>query len=431
MSKKIHFSDEGSQSDEESTTQADDDQLEYPEPDSVDFPTDGGLKRTRAFAFTYFPAQPEGIMKDTTPVGYHTVKEMATARDVHVAHQQILQQIQHRIFDEAVMKQYKVTVEKLLCFIAAPEIAPTTKSPHYQGYVHFEKPVSFAGMKKRLSMVFDPNRIYVRPALGSAKQNLSYIEGPYKKGSKFKPANIYCIKHIDPTFDINKKVEKAGNAYLAFVQDAIHGGLSDRELVLAHPDQFIRHYKGAHAARAILDAPVLPPPPSIRLYPWQEHLFNVLKDEEPIKRRIFWIYSSLPGVGKSEMLEYIQCSDIGAWDAGSSIPAWDNFVQSYPQKAPRIILFDIPRTYKFTDESYGLLETLSNMPKCRPGHKYQSRAISVCAHVVVFTNTPPPLEELPKRLVIYSVDKPPAIQGVFDYMVEPLKSSSFSGEKKI
>lgn len=70
---------------------------------------------------------------------------------------------------------------RYLCF--APEVCPTTGTPHLQCYAYFESPKSFSTMKKRFP------RANIRAANGNAQDNRVYIMGPYEKDGKKKPFN--------------------------------------------------------------------------------------------------------------------------------------------------------------------------------------------------------------------------------------------------
>lgn len=49
------------------------------------------------------------------------------------------------------------------------EIAPTTNTPHLQGYIYFKNAISFDSIKKKL-----PNKCHIEKAMGSPQQNVKY-----------------------------------------------------------------------------------------------------------------------------------------------------------------------------------------------------------------------------------------------------------------
>ena len=81
-----------------------------------------------------------------------------------------------------------VDIEQLLDYsckyiVFAEEIAPTTGTPHLQGYVELEDKQSFKRLLERL-----PKGIHVEPRYGSQEAAIKYIKDPEGKP---KPEKIY------------------------------------------------------------------------------------------------------------------------------------------------------------------------------------------------------------------------------------------------
>jgi len=70
----------------------------------------------------------------------------------------------------------------------APEFAPTTGTPHLQGYFYFQNKKTFSALKKQLP------RARFKCCDGNAEQNRTYIFGPYEKDGKVKPFNPEAIE---------------------------------------------------------------------------------------------------------------------------------------------------------------------------------------------------------------------------------------------
>jgi len=70
----------------------------------------------------------------------------------------------------------------------APEIAPTTGTPHLQGYFYFHNKKAFSVLKKKMP------RAHFKVCKGSAEDNRAYIFGPYDKDGKHKDANPDAIE---------------------------------------------------------------------------------------------------------------------------------------------------------------------------------------------------------------------------------------------
>lgn len=70
----------------------------------------------------------------------------------------------------------------------AEEVAPNTGTPHLQWFLYFENKISFNSLKKKLP------RSHIEVARGTAKDNRTYIFGPYDKDGKHKDANPTAIE---------------------------------------------------------------------------------------------------------------------------------------------------------------------------------------------------------------------------------------------
>lgn len=73
----------------------------------------------------------------------------------------------------------------------APEFAPSTGTPHIQGYLYFANKKAFSALKKALP------RANISIANGTALQNRTYIFGPYEKDGKTKDFNDKAIEWGD------------------------------------------------------------------------------------------------------------------------------------------------------------------------------------------------------------------------------------------
>lgn len=72
----------------------------------------------------------------------------------------------------------------------APEVCPTTGTPHYQGYVYFYNSRTLSAVSKYLK------RASLRACKGSVDHNYAYIHGPFDDGKgKTKPINPDCVEH--------------------------------------------------------------------------------------------------------------------------------------------------------------------------------------------------------------------------------------------
>jgi len=80
-------------------------------------------------------------------------------------------------------------VQSIDCrYLVVAEEVGEEGTPHLQGYIYFDNPRSFSGLKKKMP------RAHIVKSAGTAEQNRTYIIGPYKKNGKEKP---YNPKHIE------------------------------------------------------------------------------------------------------------------------------------------------------------------------------------------------------------------------------------------
>ncbi|ARO38304.1 replicase [Circovirus sp.] len=138
--------------------------------------------------------------------------------------------------------------------IFGKEIAPTTGTPHLQGYANLIKPMRFSTIKKRLH-----NGIHIEKAAGSDIDN-----------------QRYCSK-AGEIFETGNPQSQGKRNDLQSVVDTIQSGTTDiKSLASKHPTTFIKYFRGI-----------------------KEYLRSVV----PIQPRFFktevYYYVGLPGTGKS------------------------------------------------------------------------------------------------------------------------------------
>lgn len=103
--------------------------------------------------------------------------------------------------------------------VYSEEFAPTTGTPHLQGYAYFKSPRSMSGLSKLIP------RASLRVANGSSLENRVYIIGPYTgSDGKFKP---YNEKHKE----IGKLPKQGARNDLAVVRQLVDDGNTMRDIV--------------------------------------------------------------------------------------------------------------------------------------------------------------------------------------------------------
>ncbi|AIX11625.1 replicase [Bat circovirus POA/2012/VI] len=138
--------------------------------------------------------------------------------------------------------------------IAGEEIAPTTGTPHLQGFANLSKPMRFSTIKKHLH-----NGIHIEKANGSDEQNQAYCK---KSGTWFEQGT---------------PCSQGSRSDLADVVSAIQNGTNTTQAIAQlYPIAYIKYYKGIN---------------------------EYLKIQHPItpRRHKTWVYYywGPPGTGKS------------------------------------------------------------------------------------------------------------------------------------
>lgn len=397
--------------------------------DERDFSDPGGRERSRAFIFTFFPKKPEGNLRDPSPMSFKKIEKIAKAAeevaageiDVSEDYAKFMQAVGDRLLTLEGYEGPKVTKHEIVCMFLGPELAPTTRSPHIQGYVRFTDPITSLAFRKRIAMTFDMNRVRIRFAGGTALENQNYIVGPYEnaKGTKHKPANPYAYNYVQEGLDLGEVTQGKSAALKELAEKARTLQYTEKELMDMDILCYAQHYK---ALEKVMTTAAAPDPYSRRfeldLYPWQQSLMTHFAGDV-MRRRIFWVYSESSDLGKTVFQEYLLARrEVNAHNCGDKI-TWDNFVNIYPKiRVPQLLLFDLPRQFPLGREERNLLETLSNTIIARSGCKYEGRLIAVHAHILVCSNEPPPIDLLPKRFVVYQIEDNLAFgkhAGVYDF----------------
>jgi len=248
-------------------------------------------------------------------------------------------------------------------------------TPHLQGYIEFKSAVAFGAVKTLLG------------------DNSVHLEG--RRGTR-KEARDYCMKpesrYADPIefgtwtgeSDQGARVDLNDARLRIQAKRSWNEVLNDPELcnVLARHPRWVRE---VYDAREI-DVPA----PDITLRTWQTQVLDML-DEEPVKRRVIWIWSDESGTGKTTFFDF--CSA-----RFNVLPATDFTNTLYAYDGQRIIWFDLTRAQSTDYSPYHAIEKFSNCT-FHLSTKYTSTRKYVNAHVVVTANIPPDHIRLPNRCI--------------------------------
>lgn len=251
------------------------------------------------------------------------------------------------------------------------EIAPTTGTPHLQGYMQ-----SNEKMKERIHKA---TGLFVEIARASYEENRCN----------------YCAKDGDWEEHGIPNKEHAGHGQgrrtdLAGVKKSIEQGLSYDEICDLHFEEaakynrFISEQVSRHALRRGLGS-LQEAYASASLRPWQTALMDILVDP-PCPRKILWFWEDKGNIGKSWMTTYLMVMKKACViDLGKL----GDMIYLYSKNPSNIVIFDIPRTSEeHMHGAYTLAERLKNGRLS--SFKYESQTIvPMACHVIFFANFAP------------------------------------------
>lgn len=262
----------------------------------------------------------------------------------------------HNNYTAADVEKYKALDCSYIIF--GYEIAPTTGTPHLQGYFHSTNPRTLTGVIKEFpgAHITIPN--------GPPKAQRDYCS---KSGNFYEQGTL-------PMSNIEKG-EAGKDVYASALAAAKRGDFD-----AIPPTLYTRYYRTYKAIAS--ETRQLPEIEDIVLYPWQEQLLEILKNK-PHPRRIHWRWSYDGGVGKSTFSLYlVKHFNATVVENGKS----SDLAYMLPAN-PTVVIFDLPRTSE-GHINYGIIESIKN--GCVFSPKYDSRTKYFNKpHVIVFANFEP------------------------------------------
>lgn len=247
------------------------------------------------------------------------------------------------------------------------EKAPTTGTPHLQGYLRFAS--------KR---VMPKIKAHWTKAKGTDKQNFDY-----------------CTKEDSAYFEKGEMAQQGRRTDLVELYEDIKSGTRNkRSLIESHTNAMAKFPRFAQTVLNLYRPK--PPCPDILLRPWQQDLIEVIK--LPVHdRHIHWIWSEHGDTGKSTFATYIEA-------------VFDNVQVMLPTKQEnlaylldedtRVLILDCPRCNEFLP--YSFMEQVKN--RRVQSTKYEPVPKYLTSHLIVFANIPPEEGKLSTdRLVVTQI----------------------------
>lgn len=259
------------------------------------------------------------------------------------------------------------------------EKCPDTGRHHFQWYAEFIQPVRAESVSK----LFPDTHIEIRKRTRDAARN-------------------YCMKsesQLSPPIEYGEW-KNGGQGTRTELMEAVdtlakHGLKRCAE---EHPVEYVKFHRGLQSWAQITRKIELPKP-DIELYPWQHEVMGILNG--PIHhRKIYWIWSYNPAVGKTTFGNYVAAT----FGLDAFLKGCLEFKELlYLYNNHKIIWFNIPRETPLDAKLSSILEDLSDGGIFN-STKYEPAVKLIHAHIVVTCNRPPPESRLPNRCVEFNVD---------------------------
>lgn len=142
--------------------------------------------------------------------------------------------------------------------------------------------------------------------------------------------------------------------------------------------------------------------PQIHLYSWEEELLQQFK-QEPVQRTIYWIWSPQSGTGKTIFMQYVAAQLKTDYLVTKDLELRNIL---YPYEGQKLIHIDLARDMTDAQMKFikSTIESLSDQG-IKMSSKYECVHKVIKAHIVVTSNQPPMVNELPGRIIEYQVNK--------------------------
>lgn len=261
---------------------------------------------------------------------------------------------------------------KLRYLVYGREVAPSTGTVHYQGYIYFHNPQRFNTVRNHPGL----ETAHIEVAKGSPEQNRAYCtkEGNFKEFGEIPNQG---------------KRNDLGDAISILRSQPNRSGL--KRVLEEHPAAFVRYHRGLEKAIEIMQ-PEVPKPPYEELREWQTELMDVIEEQSVHPRHILFFVDPVGGQGKSFMCRLIM-SLYPEKTLILSNAKHDRLYHTYSGQT--IIIFDMTRSLSDEQDNlpYAVMENMKNGYK-PPGMYGTPPAFYSIPHVIVFTNHSPNMNAL-------------------------------------
>ena len=268
--------------------------------------------------------------------------------------------------------------------VIGKEVAPTTGTPHLQGFIIFNAPVTLPYLRRNLSQ-----RAHFEPARGPSCVAAEYCK---KDGDFEEFGAVPTVSGQGRRSDLAQARERIDE----FIRDNERAP-TERELARLVPNCFIRFHKGLlRYARAVAPAPVIRREDA-ELRPWQDELAQELDDPADDRSIIFYVDEE-GGSGKTWFQQWF-ISKFPEKTQILSVAKRDDLAFAIDE-TKNVFFFNVPRG-QMEYIQYSVLESLKDRLVFSPKYESALKVLTKNAHVIVFSNEMPDESKLSHdRLIV-------------------------------
>ena len=267
-------------------------------------------------------------------------------------------------------RQALLTWEQAAYVIVGKEIAPTTGTPHLQGYVELHGKCRLAQLKD-----FLPRANWKPRGYGKAEWCANYCK---KDGDWEESGTLSTWRKAQALRDFWVDIHRQVQAH-----DSFNGVLNDPALAPVVSSK-LAWAKAVYAARP--QEPVVLDPSSAERYWWQARFETFLTQTAADDRTVHWVVDEEGNLGKTRFCKFM-CQKHGALLGANDYRSDCSLYSS----ATRIVLIDIPRSEETCD--FRAVEMFKNGLCVQTKYEVEVKTGTSC-HVVVFSNSYPNLSKL-------------------------------------
>ena len=258
--------------------------------------------------------------------------------------------------------------DEVTYLVFGKEVAPTTGTPHLQGYIEWSKRKTLSVCRRLLS------RCHIEIARGSPQQCAIYA----KKDGDF--LEFGTISKQGSRTDVE--------SFMKWMRE-YDGYPPDVEIAENFPQYYFHNYNSVCRVRELYCSQVqLETPDDLRL--WQSELEEILRDPPIDDRKILFYVDETGGTGKSFFIRYY----LSKYKDGQmfGIGKRDDLAHAV-DVTKRVFLINVPReNMQFLN--YGFIEQLKDRMIFSPKYDSKTKKLIYKPHVVIFSNEYPDYAKL-------------------------------------